>query len=78
MIDVLVYTKGLFSIPSIAGMTVSAPVLMNICFEVNSNRSPAVCTATTSGDTNEPSPVYTEIFGIVRPSYGNSYPSKYS
>ena len=43
--------------PSMDGMTVSAPVLIMICLAVNSNSSAAVRTDTVSEDTKEPNPV---------------------
>ena len=57
IIDVLVYTKGLPLIPSIGGITVSAPVLIMMLSDLSRMSSLVVCTDTVSGETKEPVPV---------------------
>ena len=57
IMEVLVYTRGLPCIPSIGGMTVSAPVLMNIRGACNCNVPSTIPTSTTSGPAKEPIPV---------------------
>ena len=57
MIDALVWRKRLADSPSIGGRTVSAPVSIKMYFAFSTCLPSAPSTETSSGETNEPTPV---------------------